>query len=1041
MRVGIRAITTICILLNLGNWTFAEQSPVIPLETGQSADRTLKAAETDSFEILLSPGDFLRFSLEHASAGLIVRLTAPNGDALISIDDTRQHETPVMFSHIAAVTGRYRLSLRVSPGKPESSYTLRLRENRPSRPYDRKSLEAEKALREGRILLAAATGASRKAALPKFETAAALAKESEDTSIRMNALRSTGRVLNLLGDSPRAIAALTVLLDFARALGEKAIEAEALNNLGLENVFLGNYQQAIVHLTTAVQMWNELGKPESAITPNNNLALAYVYQGDLEMARQAYEESAHLLEGKDDKVTLGFARAGIASVFLLQGNYQAALDHYGRAAALWHEAGNGQNETTALGNMGTIYLHLGEPELAQRKIEQALSARRALGDKAGEANAVQNLGDAYQMLGQPQKALAHFEQGASLFESVGRRADQATVFARMGALEDRLGQRAEALLHFERAQSLSHEIGDRRIEAIARLGLARLALEGGNLPETFRMAEEALQLTETGGFRPEQEGVLVCLARAELASGHLDNARRRMEVALEIAESIRASIAGADFRRSYFAGVRNRYDLLIDILMRQQLPAEAFAVSERARSRSLLELLSETRSGIENGVDPQLLRREKQLRAALRVKISAPEAQVRGLVLDYREVTNEIRSQSPRYAALIAPEPLSLADVQSGLLDDETVLLEYALGEEHSYVWAVTKSSVSAHRLPSRAIVEAAARAAYLEMSARQGTGQVQILSRMLLGPVEKQLGHKRLAVVSEGSLQYIPFAALLTAGGEPLVTGHEIVSLPSASTLGVLRQQVSSRPMPKGSVAVFGDPVFTRDDPRVNEPASVSKHSRPEESLVALRSVELRSAQDAGLKQFDRLPSTRSEAEAIAGFAGKSGRSFLDFDATREAAISPDTENYRILHFATHGLLDNRHPELSGLVFSLVDRQGHPKNGFLQAFEIYNLRLSAELVVLSACQTAIGSDIRGEGLLGLSRGFMYAGAPRVVASLWKVPDLASAELMKRFYRGMMVERKPPAAALRAAQAELRSHPRTADPFYWAGFVLQGEWK
>src|SRR5262249_44783687 len=179
----------------------------------------------------------------------------------------------------------------------------------------------------------------------------------------------------------------------------------------------------------------------------------------------------------------------------------------------------------------------------------------------------------------------------------------------------------------------------------------------------------------------------------------------------------------------------------------------------------------------------------------------------------------------------------------------------------------------------------------------------------------------------------------------------------------------------------------------------------------------------------------------AIAGFAGAShSRKFLDFDASWEAATSPELADYRIVHFATHGLLNNRHPELSGLVFSLVDQQGNPRNGFLQAFEVDNLRLSADLVVLSACQTAVGQDVKGEGLLGLSRGFMYSGARRVVASLWRVPDRASAELMKNFYRGMLVNGLRPAAALRAAQAVLRKNPRTADPYYWAGFILQGEW-
>jgi CHAT domain-containing protein len=282
-------------------------------------------------------------------------------------------------------------------------------------------------------------------------------------------------------------------------------------------------------------------------------------------------------------------------------------------------------------------------------------------------------------------------------------------------------------------------------------------------------------------------------------------------------------------------------------------------------------------------------------------------------------------------------------------------------------------------------------------------------------------------------------------------VSAHEVVSLPSASTLGVLRGQARTRAAAPRAVAVFGDPVFSPDDPRVatagtthtasHIAAAVRSQSADVGNPPATPADLRRSAADAGVGRFDRLPSTRAEADAIVSYVGRSGsRAFLDFDATREAAAAPDLERYRVVHFATHGLLNNRHPELSGLVFSLVDREGRSRNGFLQAFEIYNLRLAADLVVLSGCQTALGNDVKGEGLLGLSRGFMYAGAPRVIASLWKVPDAASADLMKAFYRALFVGGMRPAAALRVAQAAVRKQPRTTSPYYWAGFVLQGEW-
>jgi CHAT domain-containing protein len=202
------------------------------------------------------------------------------------------------------------------------------------------------------------------------------------------------------------------------------------------------------------------------------------------------------------------------------------------------------------------------------------------------------------------------------------------------------------------------------------------------------------------------------------------------------------------------------------------------------------------------------------------------------------------------------------------------------------------------------------------------------------------------------------------------------------------------------------------------------------------------RSADDLGLTWFDRLPVSRREAELITALAPR-GQSLkaLDFAASRATAAGGELSRYQIVHFATHSLLNNQHPELSGIVLSLVNERGEPQDGFLRLHEIYNLKLDADLVVLSACETALGKEINGEGLVGLTRGFMYAGAPRVVASLWKVGDSATAELMRRFYRDMLMGGMRPAAALRAAQVSMWKERQWAAPFYWAGFVIQGEWR
>jgi CHAT domain-containing protein len=238
--------------------------------------------------------------------------------------------------------------------------------------------------------------------------------------------------------------------------------------------------------------------------------------------------------------------------------------------------------------------------------------------------------------------------------------------------------------------------------------------------------------------------------------------------------------------------------------------------------------------------------------------------------------------------------------------------------------------------------------------------------------------------------------------------------------------------------LAVFADPVFAAGDSRVKRPVAQGEGPAGTGELV-------RSAEELGLDgaRLPRLPGTRREAAAIAALVPEAARSIsTDFDASRVALSSPDIAQYRILHLATHGLLNSVHPELSGVVLSLVDRQGQAQDGFLRLHEVYNLKLAAELVVLSACQTALGKEIRGEGLVGLSRGFMYAGAPRVMASLWKVDDRATAELMKRFYSAMLgKDALRPAAALRAAQVQMWKTKGFEDPYYWAAFTLQGDWK
>jgi CHAT domain-containing protein len=279
-----------------------------------------------------------------------------------------------------------------------------------------------------------------------------------------------------------------------------------------------------------------------------------------------------------------------------------------------------------------------------------------------------------------------------------------------------------------------------------------------------------------------------------------------------------------------------------------------------------------------------------------------------------------------------------------------------------------------------------------------------------------------------------VPFAALPDPGGPgALADARQVVALPSASVLAALRASPRAARGADGAVAVFADPVFRRDDPRVKAAGHAAQGGHAER-------LALRSAEESGVPALPRLRFSRTEAEAIAGLAPGRTRLFLDFAAARDGLASPEVRSARVIHFATHGLLNSRRPERSGLVLSMVGPRGQTRDGFLRLGDVQSLSLQADLVVLSACETALGKEVRGEGLVGLTRAFMAAGTPRVVSSLWQVDDHATAELMKRFYSSLLRGDLPAAAALREAQRTMSADPRWRAPYYWAGFTFNGEW-
>lgn len=901
-----------------------------------------------------------------------------------------------------------------------------------------------------------------KKALEFFEESLRLSRAVPDRNLEATTLNNVGSIYVLLGEPRKARDYALQARELKREVGDRQGEMTALANLATVYAALGETHQAVEALSETLPLRRKLHDQRGEANTLLNMATSEVQLGELDKGLESYRASLPLSRAVGDRRGEARTLANLGALYMALGTPQEALTTLQEVLPISHELSDRHLEESVLTNIARSYLQLGEAQHALDFSSQALVIQKQISDQRGEGHALGTIGRVYAFMGESQKALELYQRALPLLHSANDRAGEADVLETTSELYLESGDLKAALAVCERALALCREVDDKRRLAVALVNIGSVYLALGEREKASESLLQALKALTALGDRLQQSRALYYLARVNNNSGDWEHAREYLDQALEIDEQIRAAVIGPELRSSFFSTVLDQYELRVDILMhlhqlhpKQGYDVEAFETSEQARARSLLDLLSEAKAGLRQGVDPALLARERVLTAQFHAKTerqiqllakqdphaAAVEQEIRLLTTQYQETEAKILRASPRYAAFAQPQPLRLLALQRDYLDPGTLLLEYAPGDARSFVWAVTRTSFHAFELPKRSVLERMARGAYQGVSGADGasTGKagaaLQELSHALLGPVTNLLGTKKLVIVAAGALQYVPFAALPSpsAPAEPLVAAHEIVNLPSASTIAFLRR---ARPGTRASkvLAIFADPVFSANDPRVSGAQMAS--AKPQDTGAE------RAASGFDLAKFTRLPFTRKEALDILELVNPSQRlSALDFDASRATATKAALNQYRFVHIASHGLLNSLHPELSGIVLSMVDRAGKPLDGYLQTTDVYNLSLNADLVVLSACETALGQEVRGEGLVGLARAFMYAGSPRVVASLWTVPDVSTSELMTRFYRGMLVENLRPAAALRQAQLSIWKEHRWARPYYWAAFTLQGEWK
>jgi len=896
------------------------------------------------------------------------------------------------------------------------------------------------------------------------------------------ALACAGNIYRSIDRLNEAYTHLTAALKLAREASgrdaERDTEARALTNLGAVEWRQSDFETAQSHLEQAGQIWRALGNRKGELTVKANLCGVLASRGKSEEAVQCFEETRPLVREFGEKRAEAALVLNIASTLFNAGDRSRARTYAEEARSVASAAGDRPVEARAIDELARIYLNEGQPQTALDFSRAALRIHEAIHDDRGTAETWQSLGDQLMTLGDFDSAIDYFQRGLQLEEKIGNVPKTSEIWGDLGDAYSAAGQKAKAEQAFGKAVETAKASGDERRlgGAYARLGdhfvdsgdlstaeryyreaLPRLERIGATLPqaaalrglgaalqskphEARPLLQKSLALYEKSGTAASSQETLYELARLEARAGNTPEALIFLDKAISLIESARATIRSQETRAS-FLGVSSRiYALRQQILVGAKRLGEAFEMAERSRARSLLDILDERQL---HGALPEDLRRRvqakqtalsgklKEMTLLLRgphqdQEIAAIERTIRDLQRDYTELEGEIKTANPRLAELTQDQTLDRPGIQR-LLGSGTVLLEYSLGEDRSYVWLVSSTELSAFELPKRSAIELLAARAYqtLKGGGSESSAGVRELSRVLLAPLAGRLKGQRLAIAADGTLNFIPFAVLADPERpkQLLIEGHEIVTLPSASVLSSLRRANRAMP-PKKLMAVLGDPVFEPSDPRLS-------NSGAEVRVPAL-----------GRFRLDRLPSSRREADAIYALAKQNGASdeLLGFDANRDFLMSPAASEYRMIHIATHGLYNSSHPSTSGLVLSLVNRDGKPREGFLWVHELYGLRLNTDLVVLSGCETALGKDVRGEGVQGMTRGLMYSGATRVLASLWSVTDRATADLMTLFYQGILSDGLTPSAALRKAQLQMRAQPGMT-PYQWASFSFQGDWE
>ncbi|MEW6737404.1 MAG: CHAT domain-containing tetratricopeptide repeat protein, partial [Acidobacteriota bacterium] len=951
---------------------------IIPIQEGSSIEQESIGSDPHCYELKLLADQFLHLVVNQDGIDVVVTLYDPDGKELIKVDSPNGTQGPESFILMATKTDSYRLSISSSKPVADGRYTVTIKELRPASAMDRERAEAFlKAQKLFNEAFAAYETNEYSTSIDKYIESLPLWRIAANQYMEMITLCQIGQSYEGLKDKEKALEYFNQALPLQHALSEFTWEAITLNNIG--------------------QLYQDKGE--------KRVALEY------------YEKALPVAKAAQDPAMQTTILNNIAAIYVNLGEIQKALNNYRQALECLQATKKTKLKATVLNNMGNLYILLGDGEKALLYLEQSLPLRRLEKDLAAESKTLNHLAIAYQLLENYEKAKAYYNEAIALIKRLPIDKQEPQPINNIGKLYLSLGETTKAIDYFKQALSIQETRNDLYGQAytLTNLGAAYNILGENEKASVF--LQRALLLCKQLDNPDIDVKALFTMAKVERSVGRLTDALAKIRAAIVITESLRSKIYYDVLRTSYFATMEDHYEFYIDLLMQLhklnptlKYDEEALHISERARARSFIDLIAEGKIDINSGTSPMLLSQWDVLRQDLtnivnrqiqlmQEKHTVEEMQLlqketEKITAELQAVESQIRIENPRYAAINFPKPLTLKEIQEKVLDEKTLLLEYTLGEQRSYLWAITKNSMTSYQLPGRKVIEdvvarvyslIAARACTIKHETREEKDErvkkadqelpkaIVELSQILLDPVASQLSDERLAIVADGALLSLPFEMLMLPTSnynKYLLNDHEIVSLPSASSQAVLRQELAGRKPAEKTVAVIADPVLSNKDSRVNN--KLVSPDIDKENIAYQAMQQTRNPDCYDELSFEPLPGSRIEAIEILKLVPKQQRfQALDFDANLATVTNPQLRQYRIIHFATHGFVPTKSPNLVGIALSLVNSRGEPQNGYLELSQIYNLDLPAELVTLSACDTGLGKEVQGEGIIGLVRGFM----------------------------------------------------------------------